>query len=204
MDETVQLKATVTYGDEKVKGAEEMEFEYWEKGNEDNSTMVQSTNNEDGTYNAEVTFDHDGVYEIYAHTTARGMHTMPKKSITIGDGANSEENSSKNEGNGHDSHHAEGFGMRFDQPNSIRAGEETNLTVHLQMEDNPLEKADVSFEIWKDGSENHQYVDAEETKAGEYNAAHTFSEALSYNMTIHVKNDEGLHEHKEFQLEVKE
>ncbi|TMN22933.1 FixH family protein [Lentibacillus cibarius] len=88
--ETVNLQATVTYGDEKVTDAEEMEFEYWEKGKQDDSTMVDSTNNGDGTYTAEVTFDQDGVYEIYAHTTARDMHTMPKKSITIGDGADSE------------------------------------------------------------------------------------------------------------------
>lgn len=203
--ETVQLKATVTYGDEKVKDAEEMEFEYWEKGNEDDSTMVQSTNNDDGTYTAEVTFDQDGVYEMYAHTTARGMHTMPKKSITVGDGASgAEENSSGSEVHDHGSHHAQGFGMHFAKPDTIKAGKETNLTVHLQMDDSPLEKADVSFEIWKDGSENHQYVDAEETKAGEYSAAHTFNEARPYNMTIHVKNDEGLHEHKEFQLEVTE
>ncbi|HLS09809.1 FixH family protein [Lentibacillus sp.] len=203
--ETVQLKASVTYGDEKVKDAEEMEFEYWEKGNEDDSTMVQSTNNEDGTYTAEVTFDHDGVYEMYAHTTARGMHTMPEKSITVGDGASGEEeNSSGSEGHNHGNHHAEGFGMHFDKPDSIKAEEKTDLTVHLQLDDNPFEDADVRYEIWKDGSENHEYVDAEETKAGEYYAGHTFAEAGSYKMIIHVENDEGLHEHKEVQLEVTE
>ncbi|MFD1363631.1 FixH family protein [Lentibacillus salinarum] len=202
--ETVQLKATVTYGDEKVKDAEEMEFEYWEKGNEEDSTMVQSTNNEDGTYTAEVTFDHDGIYEMYAHTTARDMHTMPKKSITVGDGAESEEDSGDSDSDDHGDHHTEGFGMHFDKPDSIKAKEETDLTVHLQMDDNPFEDADVRFEIWKDGSENHEYVDAEETKAGEYNAGHTFDDAGSYKMIIHVENDEGLHEHKEFQLEVTE
>lgn len=89
--ETVELKATVTYGDEKVTDATEMEFEYWKKGNKDNSTMVESTNNEDGTYTAEVTFDADGVYEMFAHTSAKAVHTMPKKSITVGDGATVEE-----------------------------------------------------------------------------------------------------------------
>ncbi|GGK04478.1 hypothetical protein GCM10007063_28500 [Lentibacillus kapialis] len=202
--EKIQLKATVTYGGEKVKDAEEVKFEHWEKGHEDDSTMVKSSNNEDGTYTAEVTFDHDGTYEIYAHTTARGMHTMPKKSIMVGSDKSDEENSSKSEDNGHDDHHAKGFGMHFAKPDSINAGKETDLIVHLQMDDNPLEKADVSFEIWKDGAEKHQYVDAQETKAGEYGATHTFNESHSYNMTIHVENDEGLHEHKEFQLEVTE
>ncbi len=146
VDETVQLKATVTYGDEKVKDAEEMEFEYWEKGNEDNSTMIESTNNEDGTYTAEVSFDKDGVYEMYAHTTARDMHTMPKKSITIGDGESSEqEDKNDDEGHDHGNNQAEGFGMHFAKPDSIKAGEETDLTVHLQMADNPLEKRQCPF-----------------------------------------------------------
>ena len=30
------------------------------------------------------TFDHDGVYYMFAHTTARGLHTMPKQKLTVG------------------------------------------------------------------------------------------------------------------------
>lgn len=81
--ETILLKAIVTYGDEKVENADEVIFEYWEEGNKDESTMIDSTNNGDGTYTAEITFKSDGVFSIYAHTTARGMHTMPKKTITV-------------------------------------------------------------------------------------------------------------------------
>lgn len=203
--ETVQLKATVTYGNEKVEDADQLDFEHWEKGNENDSTMIEATNNEDGSYTAEVTFDNDGVYEMYAHTTAHDMHTMPKKSITVGEGeSGEEENSSDSEGHDHGTDHAEGFGMDFAKPDSIKAGEETDLTVHLQMDDSPLEQAEVTFEIWKDGAEKHQYVDAEETKAGEYNAVHTFNESSSYNMITHVENDKGLHEHEEVQLEVTE
>ncbi|GAA0439935.1 hypothetical protein GCM10008983_16090 [Lentibacillus halophilus] len=95
-NKTVQLKATVTYGDKKVTDADEMEFEYWKKGNKDDSTMVESTNNGDGTYTADVTLDQDGVYEMFAHTTAHGTHSMPKQSITVGDGAgNDEENNNQ-------------------------------------------------------------------------------------------------------------
>lgn len=85
--ETVELKAIVTYGDEKVTDADEVEFEYWQTGNEEESIRVPSTNNGDGSYTAEVTFDTEGTYEMYAHTTAKDMHTMPKKSITVGKGA---------------------------------------------------------------------------------------------------------------------
>ncbi len=82
--ETILLKAIVTYGDEKVKDADEVKFEYWEGENQDNSTTIESTNNRDGTYTAEITFERGGIFSIYAHTTARDMHTMPKKSITVG------------------------------------------------------------------------------------------------------------------------
>lgn len=85
VDETVEMKAIVTYGDEKVKDADEVEFEFWEQGNKDDSTTIESKNNEDGTYTAEISFDHDGTFEVYAHTTARDLHTMPKETITVGD-----------------------------------------------------------------------------------------------------------------------
>ena len=83
--EAVELKATVTYGDDDVTDAEQMEFEYWKDGDKDNSTFVDGENNEDGTYTAEVSFEEEGVYEIYAHTTAESLHTMPKKEIEVGD-----------------------------------------------------------------------------------------------------------------------
>lgn len=97
VDETVELKATVTYGDEKVDDADEMEFEYWMEGDRDNSTFIDGENNGDGTYTAEVTFDENGTYESYAHTTARTLHTMPKKSITIGEGSDGDEEENNDE-----------------------------------------------------------------------------------------------------------
>ena len=96
IDEDIELKATVTYGDEKVTDADQMEFEYWPEEDRDDSTFIDGENNEDGTYTAEVSFKEDGVYEIYAHTTAEALHTMPKKSIEIG-------NVSENDNNEEDS-----------------------------------------------------------------------------------------------------
>ncbi|HLR63631.1 MAG TPA: FixH family protein [Lentibacillus sp.] len=202
-NESVELKATVTYGDEKVKDAEEVKFEYWEKGNEDNSTMLESNNNEDGTYTAEVSFENDGVYEIYAHTTARGMHTMPKKAITVGKGTsqNTENDDENHDGGSNEHGHAEGFGMDFTPPKDVKAGKETDLAVDLQMDNEPLEGANVQYEI-KSDSGNTEWVETEETKSGKYSAAYIFEDPGTYNMTIHVKNDEGLHEHDEFQIDV--
>lgn len=102
VDETVELKATVTYGDEKVSDAK-LDFEYWEEENEDDSTMVEAKNHEDGTYTAEVTFEDDAVYEVYAHTTAKEQHTMPKKAIAIGD-AEIDEDADEEDYEDHDDH----------------------------------------------------------------------------------------------------
>lgn len=81
--EKILLKATVTYGDEYVEDADDVSFEYWEDGMEDDSTMIESINNGDGTYTAEITFENEGEFSVYAHTTARGLHTMPLKSVTV-------------------------------------------------------------------------------------------------------------------------
>ncbi|WP_010529768.1 FixH family protein [Lentibacillus jeotgali] len=201
--ETIEPKATVTYGDELVSDADEVTFEYWKKGNEDNSTKVEADNNGDGTYTAEISFDNDGVYELYAHTTARGMHTMPKKSITVGDGGNQEtENGDESQDESSHKHgSADGFSMDFAQLDNMKTGQETNLTVQLQMDEKPLESANVQYEV-KSDSGNTEWVETEESEAGEYNASHTFDEAGTYTITVHVKNKDGLHEHEEHEVEV--
>jgi YtkA-like len=81
--EEITLEAMVTYGEEIVTDADEVTFEYWEADHRENSILLDAHNNGDGTYSAEVVFEKDGVYEMYAHTTAKDMHTMPKKTITI-------------------------------------------------------------------------------------------------------------------------
>ena len=50
----------------------------------DASEMMDGQLTEDGVYEAKYTFDHDGVYYMFAHTTARGLHVMPKQELTVG------------------------------------------------------------------------------------------------------------------------
>jgi len=202
--ETVELNAIVTYGDEKVKDADEVTFEYWKQGNEEDSTKIEANNNEDGTYTAQVSFDSDGVYEMYAHTTARDLHTMPKKSITIGDGASSNhEDEHQHDGETHEhSGHGEGLDMHFIKPENTKVNEEVKLTVNLQMKDEPFEGARVRYEIVNDNSDIHDWVDADETVSGEYTNSYSFAKEGMYKIVIHVENDEGLHEHTEHQIEV--
>ena len=82
--EATTLEVKVTQGGEVVNDADSVDFEVWESGLRDEGTMIDGEFTEDGVYTAEYTFDHDGVYYMYAHTTARGMHVMPKQQFIVG------------------------------------------------------------------------------------------------------------------------
>lgn len=82
--EEVTLSAKVTQGEEAVNDADKVEFEVWESGMREQSEMLEGTFTKEGVYEANYTFDHDGVYYIFAHTTARGLHVMPKQELKVG------------------------------------------------------------------------------------------------------------------------
>ncbi|RST72229.1 hypothetical protein D4T97_016420 [Siminovitchia acidinfaciens] len=214
VNEAVPFKAIVTQGDEKIKDADEVEFEVWEEGKKEDSEMIEAKNNNDGTYEAEKSFDTDGVYTVQVHVTARGLHTMPKKTVSVGEGAPAEEEGDHHhgehgehehhDGDDHGHHHTEGFSMHFMEPKKVEAGKKTELMVHLELENQPMEAARVRFEIWNyDISDKHEFVDAKESKPGEYTSAFTFKDAGKYNIQIHVEDDKDLHEHEEHEIEVK-
>ena len=79
-----KLAARVTQSDVAVNDADEVKFEVWESGLRDNGEMLEGKLTEDGIYVADYSFDHDGVYYIFAHTTARGLHVMPKQKLVVG------------------------------------------------------------------------------------------------------------------------
>lgn len=195
--ETLVLEAVVTYGDETVTDADEVIFEVWEKGDRENGEMIDSENNGDGTYTAETSFDHDGIFEMYAHTTARTLHTMPKREVVVGDGGEYEDDDEANE------FHTEGFDMHFMEPEDVKVDEETELMVHLILDDNEFENANVRYEIWNDNNpDDRDWVDADESTAGEYVASHVFTEDGTHNIQIHVEDDDELHEHERHQVEI--
>jgi plastocyanin len=201
--ETLVLEAIVTYGGESVEDADEVVFEVWERGKQDESEKIDSKNNRDGTYTAEVTFEEDGIYEMYAHTTAREMHTMPKREVTVGEGGHYEDEHDDH----HDHHgfHTEGFDLHFMEPEDVIVTEETELMTHIMLNEKAFEDLNVRYEIWNDDiSENHDWIDVDEKVSGEYTATHTFSEPGTYNIQIHVEDDKELHEHATYEIEVSE
>ena len=83
LNETIELAAHVEQGGENVDDAV-VEFEVWESGKRDEGQMIDGKLEQDGVYKATTTFDRDGVYFMYAHTTANGVHNMPKQQIIAG------------------------------------------------------------------------------------------------------------------------
>ena len=82
--EPIQLAVKVSQNDEAVNDADEVKFEVWESGLRDDGEMLEGTLTKDGIYVVDYTFDHDGVYYMFAHTTARGLHVMPKQKLVVG------------------------------------------------------------------------------------------------------------------------
>ncbi|WP_252502537.1 FixH family protein [Sporosarcina sp. Marseille-Q4943] len=199
--DTVNMEALVTYGDEKVADADKVVYEVWEDGKKDDSVVIDSVNEKDGTYTAETSFDHDGLFHIQVHVDAKNLHTMPVKQVTIGEGA---QVGDAEPSESHDHGHAEGFALHFVKPENAVSGKETEMMTHLEIDGQPLEKADVRYEVSSDVlGEKHLWIDADEVKPGEYNAVHLFEEAGTYTVKIHVENGESLHEHEEFTFDVK-
>lgn len=83
--EQVTLSARVTQEKQAVNDAEEVKFEVWESGLRDQGTTLEGELTEDGVYEVAYTFETEGVYYMFAHTTARGMHVMPKTEFIVGD-----------------------------------------------------------------------------------------------------------------------
>lgn len=195
--EPVEMEALVTQGDEKIEDADEVVYEIWEEGKQDDGEKIDLVNEKEGLYTAETSFDHEGIFHIQVHVTARGLHTMPKKTVTVGDGGNYEEEEE------HHHYETEGFSMHFMDLDAIKADTKEELIVQLELEGEPFEDANVRYEIWREGNpDKHEWVDAEELTAGEYSASHTFLEKDTYTIVIHVEDDDELHEHEEHEVEV--
>jgi uncharacterized protein with ACT and thioredoxin-like domain len=214
--EEVKIDAQVTYGDEKVEDADEVKFQIWEKGNEEEDEFINGEHKGKGIYSITKEFDHDGVFIVVAHVTARSMHNMPKKEILVGDATQLEESNEEaiSETDEHNNHSHEGHDTATDHHHSeividlltdeaIKSNQATTLATTIKNGESELTEANVRFEIWKDGEENHVYIDAEESKSGHYEQVYKFLESGAYIVKVHVEKDE-IHDHIEQTLTVTE
>lgn len=94
--------------------------------------------------------------------------------------------------------------MEFTELDDVKAGEESKLEVKITLDDADLEDARVRYEIWKeDDKDNTDWVNADEVNPGNYIADYVFDEAATYTVRVHVEGEDELHEHKEYEVEVK-
>ncbi|MDZ5474172.1 FixH family protein [Bacillus sp. 31A1R] len=84
INEEVQLVATVVQGKEQVDDASKVQFELWKEGtSEDQHLKLSTKHQKDGIYIVKYTFEEPGKYYIISHTTARGLHVMPKNEFIV-------------------------------------------------------------------------------------------------------------------------
>ncbi|UOR13387.1 FixH family protein [Halobacillus amylolyticus] len=207
------IKAVVTQGEEKVTGADSVEFEIWHtQSGQEKSDTIAAEHTESGVYEAAYTFDKPGTYQVIAHTQARSMHVMPQVEVQVkGDEAAKEESGHDQGKEGHASkedshgHGHSNFMVHFMKDQEFKAAEDSTLTAHINHKEQPFEEAMVKFEISSAQLDKHKFIPAEETNPGEYTSAYTFSSAGEYTVTIHYeKPDQEIHGHQEETIQVSE
>jgi hypothetical protein len=198
--ETVEFNTHVTQGDANVSDATEVKYEVWMEGSKEESEMIMAQQGEEGNYSADKTFDENGVYHVQVHVTANDMHTMPKTKIVVGEAEISSESGSGDE---EEHHHEHGeVSIHLMKPETVPEGEQVELTSSIEKSESPLTEAQVRYEIWLDGQEKHEWVNTEESEEGTYMGKYEFTEKGMYYITVHVENDEGVHEHTEEMITV--
>jgi len=192
-----KIEIKVTKGDENVTDADDVQFEIWKQGHEDQSEKFEGKNEGGGIYSHTHTFDEEGVYYVIAHVTARGSHTMPQKEFKVGEAEtlNHQEES-------HSDGHEQELSIHIEKPDAIKVNEPAVLTVHLQEDGKPFTEANVTFEYWQAGQDNHEFVDTSENKQGQYTRELLFNESGEYQLNVHVKKGE-IHSHKEITFQVR-
>jgi hypothetical protein len=191
--EEITLKALVTQGEEKVTDANDVVFEVWQSGRNDRE-MLNAEHHGDGIYSAKKRFSENGHYFVVAHVTARNMHSMPTKQVIAG----TPENTVVFQEEDHPHSH---ISINLKTDGDLKQSKKAKLTAKILKEGQPLINANVSFEVWQDGQQQSEYIEASESISGEYQASKSFSKSGSYNIKVHVTKEE-IHEHQLSQLTI--
>jgi uncharacterized lipoprotein NlpE involved in copper resistance len=194
-NQEIEIYAKVTQGKEIVDDAYEVKFEIWKSG-DDNHEMIDSKHTKDGIYPITYQFKEEGLYYVVSHVTARGMHNMPKKEIIVGQPEQVHEDSDNH------SHH-EKLTFEFETDGNLKANEAITLKTTIMDHHEPIVNAKVTFEVWKNDEEKHEYIDTKENDNGMYTATFTPSSAGTYSINIHIVKGE-LHDHHKETITISE
>jgi opacity protein-like surface antigen len=205
--DTVTFSVTVTQADEFVDDATDVQFEVWQKG-QDEHEFLAAQRRGSGVYTADKQLPQAGTYFVMYHVTAREMHTMKQQEFTVqGDhGASAPTEHEHGEAQPGDSQHSHqhndsGLAMHFMPPESMTANQPADFTLHLQKDGEPFTGAAVKYEVWAGDDEKHQFIEAKESKAGEYTASVTLDKG-AYTVKVHVEKGD-IHDHQEHKVSVK-
>jgi len=192
--EVVVLTATVTQGEEIVEDANEVKFEIMNLTSGEKEE-IEASLNEEKQYAITYTFETNGTYDITSHVTARDMHTMPTKQVTVTGGEEAEHPATTEEhSHGDDHHHSNGATIEF-VDGTATVGEAVLLASNVSLSDAPLEGARVRYEIWRSDNDHHTWLEAPEEEAGVYQTEFTFTESGTYEIQVHVTKGDDIHDH---------
>ena len=82
-EQTIAIQ--LTQHEEAVDDADSVIFEVWQAGQGDAAQKIEAVHTQDGIYEVTYTFSDNTAYYVIAHTTAKGIHLMPKEQIIIGE-----------------------------------------------------------------------------------------------------------------------
>ncbi|UTR09030.1 FixH family protein [Evansella sp. LMS18] len=191
----ITIETLVTQGEERVNDASEVIFEIWVSGEKEDSEFVDAEiTEEDGVYAITYEFTEEAIYSVQPHVTARGMHMMPTGEIKVGDVPEEGEEQSHESEEEHSHHHGNQLHMEWQSEEEVVEGEETEITIYVELDEEPWTDGDVRFEIWQHGDEMRDWVDADETDSGVYTAFYTFEGKEDYHIMVHME-DEDHHDH---------
>ncbi|MFM1653930.1 FixH family protein [Brevibacillus sp. B_LB10_24] len=80
--DTVTFSVTVTQADEFVDDATDVQFEVWQKG-QDQHEFLAAQRRGSGVYTADKQLPQAGTYFVMYHVTAREMHTMKQQEFAV-------------------------------------------------------------------------------------------------------------------------
>jgi len=193
VDEEVAFTAVVSQGGKIVDDADDVKFEVMNLTT-GNKEIIDASLNKNKHYEIKYTFEANGMYDITSHVTARSMHTMPTKQVTVTGGEDSATTTEESSHGGAGQHHGRGATIDFAE-GTATVGEAIMLQANASLSDAPLEGARVQFEIYRSDDDHHTWVKASEKEVGNYQTEFTFTESGTYEIQVHVTKGDDLHDH---------
>ncbi|MDQ0206520.1 FixH family protein [Alkalicoccobacillus murimartini] len=85
LHEMITLSVRVTFGDEAVTDAKDVDFEIWRNGERDSGSTIAAETSGSGVYTVETSFKEDGIYHVQAHVSLEDNDITSSQRVIAGD-----------------------------------------------------------------------------------------------------------------------